>query len=315
MPARVSAIYISPAATVLPHAVNEAQAHAHRGLVGDRYFEGCGTFTGWEPKGPGRELTLIEGEVLAELRLSAAEARRNLVTEGVRLNDLVGKRFRIGDVLIKGIRLCPPCTHLDKVTGQALLKPLADRGGLRADILSDGVIRVGDAITPEPETLMNESILTLEADLSREDHAADTLRLLDAYSADPMGDGHPLADAARRDLIPGLRQHPTTHVFLAYADGVAVGIAICFLGFSTFAARRLLYIMDYFVQPTHRGHGIGKRLMDALAARARELGCCRLTLEVQENNHHARRIYAAAGFEQAVYVPEAGGALCMHKSL
>lgn len=162
---------------------------------------------------------------------------------------------------------------------------------------------------------MNLSILTLEADLSREDHAADTLRLLDAYSADPMGDGHPLSDAARRDLIPGLRQHPTTHVFLAYADGEAVGIAICFLGFSTFAARRLLYIMDYFVQPAHRGRGIGKRLMDTIATRARELGCCRLTLEVQENNHHARRIYAAAGFEQAVYVPEAGAGLCMHKPL
>jgi GNAT superfamily N-acetyltransferase len=250
-----------------------------------------------------------------EIDLSAAEARRNIVTEGLRLNDLVGKRFRIGTVLIEGIRLCPPCAHLDKVTGKALLKPLADRGGFRADILSDGVIRVGDAITPEPETPMNESITTLEADLAREDHAADTLRLLDAYSADPMGDGHPLSDAAHHDLIPGLRQHPTTHVFLAYANGEAVGLAICFLGFSTFAARRLLYIMDYFVQPTHRGLGIGKRLMDSIAARGRELGCCRLTLEVQENNRHARRIYTAAGFEQAVYVPEAGGALCMHKPL
>jgi len=147
MPATVAAIYISPSATVLPQAVTEAQAHAHRGLVGDRYFEGCGTFTDWEPKGPGRELTLIEGEVLAEIGLSAAEARRNIVTEGLRLNDLVGKRFRIGTVLIEGIRLCPPCAHLDKVTGKALLKPLADRGGLRADLLNDGVIRVGDTIT------------------------------------------------------------------------------------------------------------------------------------------------------------------------
>lgn len=146
MPATIAAIYISPSATVLPQAVTEAEARAHRGLVGDRYFEGCGTFTDWKPKGPGRELTLIESEVLAEISLSAAEARRNIVTEGVRLNDLVGKRFRIGSVLIEGIRLCPPCTHLDKVTGKALLKPLADRGGLRTDILGDGVIRVGDDI-------------------------------------------------------------------------------------------------------------------------------------------------------------------------
>ena len=102
---------------------------------------------------------------------------------------------------------------------------------------------------------MNETLFALEADLAREDHSADTLRLLDAYSSDTMGDGHPLSDVARRDLLPGLRQHPTTHVFLAYADGEAVGLAICFLGFSTFAAKRLLYIMDYFVQPAHRGRG------------------------------------------------------------
>jgi MOSC domain-containing protein YiiM len=89
---------------------------------------------------------LIESEVLAELALSTAEARRNVVTVVVRLNELVGLRFRIGEVLIEGIRLCPPCTHLNKVTGQELLKPLADRGGLRANILNDGIIRVGDAI-------------------------------------------------------------------------------------------------------------------------------------------------------------------------
>lgn len=146
MPARVVAIYVSPEATVLPHSVNDAQVRAHQGLVGDRYGEGRGTFTEWEPKGPGRDLTLIEREVVDDLKLDAAELRRNLVTEGLRLNELVGKRFRIGEVLIEGIRLCPPCMHLDKVTGKSLLAPLADRGGLRADILSDGVIRVGDEI-------------------------------------------------------------------------------------------------------------------------------------------------------------------------
>lgn len=149
MNARIAAIYISPAAIVLPHAVAEVEARAQRGLVGDRYFEGCGTFSDAEPRGPGREITLIGSEVLAELALSAAEARRNVVTVGVRLNELVGLKFRIGEVLIEGIRLCPPCTHLDQVTGKQLLKPLADRGGLRADILNDGIIRVGDAIRLE----------------------------------------------------------------------------------------------------------------------------------------------------------------------
>jgi MOSC domain-containing protein YiiM len=157
MHAIVTAIYISPTAAVLPHAVNEAEVRKHLGLVGDRYFEGCGTFTDWEPKGPGRELTLIESEVLTEIGLNAAEARRNIVTEGLRLNDLVGKRFRIGAVLIEGIRLCPPCAHLDKVTGRALLKSLADLGGLRANVLSDGIIRVGDAITLEPRLLTEVS--------------------------------------------------------------------------------------------------------------------------------------------------------------
>jgi MOSC domain-containing protein YiiM len=149
---RLLAIYISPAATILPISVTEAEARAHTGLAGDRYCTGNGTFSGATPKGPGRELTLIESEVLqaveAEqgIRLSAAQARRNLVTEGVRLNDLVGVKFRIGDVLMEGIRFCDPCMHLNVVTGLSLLKPLANRGGLRAAVLNDGVLRVGDEI-------------------------------------------------------------------------------------------------------------------------------------------------------------------------
>ncbi len=149
---RITAIYLSPAAEELPVSVLEAEARTRRGLVGDRYFIGNGTFSDADPKGPGRELTLIESEVLAALeneqgiRLTAAEARRNLVTQGIRLNDLVGIQFRIGEVLVEGNRLCHPCTHLDKVTGMELLKPLENRGGLRASILSDGRITVGDHI-------------------------------------------------------------------------------------------------------------------------------------------------------------------------
>lgn len=151
MSARVIAIFISPAATVLPHSVTEADARSRRGLVGDRYHDGLGSFSDWEPKGPGREITLIEREVIDELQFDAAELRRNVVTEGIRLNDLVGKRFKIGEVLIEGIRFCPPCSHLNKVTGKDLLRLLENRGGLRADILSDGIIRVGDSIHLPPD--------------------------------------------------------------------------------------------------------------------------------------------------------------------
>lgn len=152
MPATIVAIYLSPAAGVLPVSVAEAEARAYRGLIGDRYYIGNGTFSDSDPKGPGRELTLIEAEVLASLQsdqgleLTAAEARRNLVTQGIRLNDLVGVKFLIGDVLVEGNRLCHPCTHLDRVTGKSLLKPLANKGGLRASILDDGRIAVGDLI-------------------------------------------------------------------------------------------------------------------------------------------------------------------------
>ena len=150
---------------------------------------------------------------------------------------------------------------------------------------------------------------------SRTDHGEAILDLLNAYSMDPFGDGHPLAETTRRELIPRLRQHPTTRIFLAYRDTAPVGLAICFLGFSTFAARPLLNIHDYFVSPACRGAGVGRLLMATVEQRARELGCCKLTLEVQENNHRARGVYAAAGFARSVYLPEAGGALFLSKVL
>lgn len=163
--------------------------------------------------------------------------------------------------------------------------------------------------------MKNAVIAVAEADLSQPADQAATVHLLNAYAMDAFGDGRPLSESARRDVIPGLRAHPTTLVFLAHLGSEPVGLAICFRGFSTFAARPLVNISDYFVLPGHRGRGIGRRLLGAIEQRARELGCCRLTLEVQENNHHAKRVYAAAGFAQAVYVPEAGGSLYLSKPL
>jgi len=153
------------------------------------------------------------------------------------------------------------------------------------------------------------------ADLSRADHQEATLQLLGAYSMDPMGDGHPLSETARREVIPGLREHPTSLVFLTYHGTKPIGLAICFRGFSTFAARPLINIHDYFISPAHRGVGAGRLLMSAVEKHARATGCCKLTLEVQENNRRARSIYEAAGFSQMVYVPEAGGSLNLSKPL
>ena len=129
-----------------------------------------------------------------------------------------------------------------------------------------------------------------------------------------MGDGAPLPDDVRARLIDGLRRHPTTIVFLAYAGGAAVGLATCFLGFSTFAARPLLNIHDLVVLPVYRGHGVGRALLEAVERRATALGCCKLTLEVTEQNHAARRVYERAGFHQAVY-GEGGGLLAYAKGL
>jgi ribosomal protein S18 acetylase RimI-like enzyme len=159
------------------------------------------------------------------------------------------------------------------------------------------------------------AVKIVEADLRRPKHQAAVLELLDEYSRDPMGNGAPLPAEVVTRLIPGLRAHPTTLVFLAYNDGAAVGLAVCFRGFSTFAAKPLINIHDLVVLPAHRGLGIGRLLLDFIAEKGRTLGCCKLTLEVLENNRRARGLYASAGFTQATYRPEAGGAIFMTKTL
>jgi len=149
-------------------------------------------------------------------------------------------------------------------------------------------------------------IQIVDADLSRPDHQAAVVELIDAYSRDPMGDGKPLSDEARRELIPGLQQHPTTVILLAHDRSNPIGIAVCFLGFSTFAARPLLNVHDLAVRRPYRGQGVGRQLLAAVECKARDMGCCKLTLEVLENNGPARRLYEAAGFAQAHYQQAAG---------
>ncbi len=130
----------------------QAQAIPGHGLVGDRYFIGTGTFAK-KPQLPDFEITLVESEAIeafsreSGLAFTAHHARRNLVTRGVALNDLVDVEFSVGSVRIKGLRLCEPCNYLAKSTSPAVLRGLLHRGGLRAQILTEGTIRVGDALT------------------------------------------------------------------------------------------------------------------------------------------------------------------------
>jgi ribosomal protein S18 acetylase RimI-like enzyme len=155
----------------------------------------------------------------------------------------------------------------------------------------------------------------VQADLSRQDHQRSVLELIDAYAKDPMGNGTPLPAEVKQALIPGLQTHPTTLILLAVCANQAIGIAVCFIGFSTFAARPLINIHDLAVLPGQRGSGVGRQLLDAVERKARSMNCCKVTLEVLENNRPARQLYSAAGYGQATYTEAAGGALFFVKSL
>ena len=130
-------------------AVSAAEAIEGRGLLGDRYERKVGTFS--DPRGRGYDLTLVEAEALEELSASGvdlppAEARRNLVVRGIALDDLIGRRFRVGEVECLGQRRCEPCAHLERLTRPGVLRGLVYRGGLRADVLSGGMIRTGHRV-------------------------------------------------------------------------------------------------------------------------------------------------------------------------
>ena len=145
---RVVHISLTPVSAQPTHLVDEVRAVAGRGLEGDRYFKADGD--PWED--PGRELTLISAEAIDALarendvKLDYKDARRNIITRDVPLNDLIDKEFAVGGVRVKGVRLNEPCQHLAGLTDEKVLKGLVHRGGLRAQILNDGQIKVGDTV-------------------------------------------------------------------------------------------------------------------------------------------------------------------------
>lgn len=141
----VAALLVAAAAEEPLVRLETASAVAGRGLEGDRYADARGTFSG---PGTGRQLTLVEAESLDGIGLRWEDARRNVVTRGIRLNALVGRRFAVGPVECVGRRLAEPCAHLERLTRPGVIRPLVHRAGLRADILAGGEIAVGDRIAP-----------------------------------------------------------------------------------------------------------------------------------------------------------------------
>ena len=159
----VVSIHVAPEASAPMQSITQVRAFPGRGLEADRYFAGTGFYSRTSSYG-GREVTLIEIEAVEALfggvrnasgerlgiKLAAGETRRNIVTSGVPLNHLIDREFHVGAVLMRGTRLCEPCKHLDDLTQRGVMSGLIHRGGLRAQILSEGVIRAGDAVRLKP---------------------------------------------------------------------------------------------------------------------------------------------------------------------
>ncbi len=151
MNGEVISIHITSKAEASMAPVEEVRAEPGLGLAGDRYHAHTGTYS--ETPGTGRDVTFIASEAIEEIaddhgiRLAPGESRRNITTKGIDLNALVDKEFRVGEVVLRGMRLCEPCEYLQNHTGKdGLTKALVHRGGLRADIVRGGMIRVGDEI-------------------------------------------------------------------------------------------------------------------------------------------------------------------------
>jgi ribosomal protein S18 acetylase RimI-like enzyme len=135
-----------------------------------------------------------------------------------------------------------------------------------------------------------------EADLDDPIQAAGLVHCIDAYAAEDMGGGHALGEDVKRELVPGLKLQPQRLVLLARSGADVVGAVVCFMGYSTFSARPRLNVHDLCVLAEHRGHGLGRRLMDAVLERARAAGCSAVSLEVRADNAIARRLYESLGF-------------------
>jgi len=155
----------------------------------------------------------------------------------------------------------------------------------------------------------------VEANLKNEDHTKTIVFLLNEYAKDLQGYKRRLPENVLKELIPEMSKIPTSIIYLASIESKYVGMAICFLSFSTFYARPIINIHDFTVLKDFRKNGIGNKLVEAIENKAIELNCCKLTLEVQEMNKNALRLYENCGFEKSILDESEGQALFLSKYL
>ena len=153
----------------------------------------------------------------------------------------------------------------------------------------------------------------VRADYDAPEHQRQIVELLDIYARDPMGGGEPLSATTREALLPGLKAQPNAFSLIAYADGKPAGLANCFFGFSTFAAKPLINIHDVIVDPAFRGQGVATALFEEIEDIAKASDACKVTLEVLSGNAPARKLYASLGYGDYALDPEAGTALFWQK--
>jgi len=156
---------------------------------------------------------------------------------------------------------------------------------------------------------------TIIADLNNEQHVSDFMHVLGDYAEDPMGGGAPLSDYAKQNLIALLKSVDNNTIVLCYVSGKIAGIANCVFTISSFKAKPVLNIHDFAISPEFRGRGLSKSMLDRVEQLARDKGCCKLTLEVLENNHRAKKVYETFGFEGYELNPAMGKAVFWEKGL
>ena len=162
---------------------------------------------------------------------------------------------------------------------------------------------------------MENDVKIVEANLLNIKHQNDILEMTLEYAKDAMGNDSSLPEEVQNRLIKGLKEIPTANIFLAYLGEQPIGIATCFMGYSTFNARPLLNIHDFGIIPEFRKRGVSRLLLVAIEEKAKRLGCCKITLEVMENNDRAKKVYKSAGFSPAIGGREKGKLLFYSKQI